>query len=88
MNSLFIDITRLFLICNEHSFKRLYWFFVLCLVIGISDVTVLAVVFFSYQVIFRKEDFGADILANLVPKIFWSGDCFCHILILFANPIF
>ena len=68
MNSLFIDITKLFLICNEHSFKRLYWFFVLCLVIGISDVTVLAVVFFSYQVIFRKEDFGADILANLVPQ--------------------
>ena len=50
-----------------HSFKRLYWFFVL-IVIGISDVTVLAVVFFSYQVIFRKEDFGADILANLVPQ--------------------
>ena len=49
MNSLFIDITRLFLICNEHSFKRLYWFFVLCLVIGISDVTVLAVVFFPIR---------------------------------------
>ena len=67
MNWLLTDITRLFLMGNEYSFKRLYWFFILCLTIGISDVTVLALVFFAYQIIFRNQDFGFDFFSGMFP---------------------